>query len=98
MERRVVITGMGIWSCLGTNKEEVKEALYEGRCGIGVEKARSEYGYQSSLTGIVKRPELKGILSRRARVGLPEEGEYAFMAAREAFEQAGIDDGFLKER
>lgn len=97
MERRVVITGMGIWSCLGTNKEEVKDALYEGRCGIGVEKARSEYGYQSSLTGIVKRPELKGILSRRARVGLPEEGEYAFMAAREAFEQAGIDDGFLKE-
>lgn len=97
MERRVVITGMGIWSCLGTNKEEVKEALYEGRCGIGVEKARSEYGYQSSLTGIVKRPELKGILSRRARVGLPEEGEYAFMAAHEAFEQAGIDDGFLKE-
>ena len=97
MERRVVITGMGIWSCLGTNKEEVKEALYEGRCGIGVEKARSEYGYQSSLTGIVKRPELKGILSRRARVGLPEEGEYAFMAAREAFEQAGIADGFLKE-
>lgn len=95
--KRVVITGMGIWSCLGTNKEEVKEALYEGRCGIGVEKARSEYGYQSSLTGIVKRPELKGILSRRARVGLPEEGEYAFMAAREAFEQAGIDDGFLKE-
>ncbi len=97
MERRVVITGMGIWSCLGTNKEEVREALYQGRCGIGVEKARSEYGYQSSLTGIVKRPELKGILSRRARVGLPEEGEYAFMAAREAFEQAGIDDGFLKE-
>jgi len=97
LERRVVITGMGIWSCLGTNKEQVKEALYEGRCGIGVEKARSEYGYQSSLTGIVKRPELKGILSRRARVGLPEEGEYAFMAAREAFEQAGIDDGFLKE-
>lgn len=97
MANRVVITGMGIWSCLGTNKEEVKEALYEGRCGIGVEKARSEYGYQSSLTGIVKRPELKGILSRRARVGLPEEGEYAFMAAREAFEQAGIDDGFLKE-
>lgn len=97
MERRVVITGMGIWSCLGTNKEEVKEALYEGRCGIGVEDVRREYGYQSSLTGIVKRPVLKGILSRRARVGLPEEGEYAFMAAREAFEQAGIDDDFLKE-
>ena len=97
MERRVVITGMGIWSCLGTNKEEVKEALYEGRCGIGVEDVRREYGYQSSLTGIVKRPVLKGILPRRARVGLPEEGEYAFMAAREAFEQAGIDDDFLKE-
>lgn len=94
--RRVVITGMGIWSCLGTNKETVAKSLREGKSGIGLEEKRLEYGYQSALTGIVEHPVLKGLLHRRLRVGLPEEGEYAFMAAKEAFEQARIDDEFLQ--
>ena len=86
---------MGIWSCLGTNLEEVKQSLYEGRSGIGLEKERLTYGYMSGLTGIVKHPELKGLLHRRARAGLCEEAEYAFMASRECFENAGIEDDFL---
>ena len=45
MDRRVVVTGMGIWSCLGTNLEEVKQSLYEGRSGIGIEQERITYGY-----------------------------------------------------
>ncbi len=97
MERRVVITGMGIWSCLGTNKETVTQSLREGKCGIGIEEKRIEYGYQSPLTGLVEQPVLKGLLPRRERIGLPEEGEYAFMAAREAFGQAGIDEDFLEK-
>ena len=95
MERRVVITGMGIWSCLGKNKEEVTESLRAGRSGIGIEQARLEYGYQSALTGIVERPQLKGLLHRRLRVGMSEEAEYAFIASKEAFEQAGMDEDFL---
>jgi 3-oxoacyl-[acyl-carrier-protein] synthase-1 len=95
MRRRVVVTGMGIWSCLGTNLEEVRESLYEGRSGIGVDPQRIEYGYQSALTGIVQQPALKGLLHRRMRVGLSEEAEYAYMAARECFGQAGVDDDFL---
>ena len=95
MERRVVVTGMGIWSCLGTNLQEVKESLYNGRSGIGLEQERITYGYQSGLTGIVKQPVLKGLLHRRLRIGLSEEAEYAYMAARECFEQAGVDEDFL---
>lgn len=94
---RVVITGMGIWSCLGKNKEEVTLSLREGKSGIGIEEERLVYGYQSALTGLVERPVLKGLLHRRLRAGLPEEGEYAFMAARETFEQAGIDEAFLEQ-
>lgn len=93
--RRTVITGMGIWSCLGTNKEAVEEALRAGRSGIGIDKDRLEYGYRSGLTGIVERPVLKGLLDRRTRTGLSEEAEYAFMASREAFAQAGVDDEYL---
>lgn len=93
--RRVVITGMGIWSCLGKNVDEVRQSLYEGRSGIGTEEARKEYGYQSTLTGIVEKPVLKGLLDRRLRAGMSEEAEYAFMAAREAFQMAGVDDDYL---
>ena len=95
MGRRVVITGIGIWSCIGRNVDEVERSLREGRSGIGVEQARLDYGYQSALTGIVERPVLKGLLDRRTRVGLPEEAEYAFMASREAFAMAGVDDAYL---
>lgn len=97
MSRRVVITGMGIWSCIGKNKEEVKESLYNGKSGVGLEKERLEYGYRSGLTGIVERPKLKGVIDRRLRVGLSEEAEYAYMAAREAFEEANVSDEYLKE-
>lgn len=92
---RVAITGMGIWSCLGNNLDEVALSLREGKSGIGLEPERLEYGYRSALTGIVAKPKLKGVLDRRMRVGLPEEGEYAFMAAKEAFDMAEIDKQFL---
>jgi len=97
MSRRVVITGMGIWSCIGKNKEEVKESLYNGKSGVGLEKERIDYGYRSALTGIVEKPKLKGVIDRRLRVGLSEEAEYAYMAAREAFEEAKVTDEYLKE-
>ncbi len=97
MSRRVVITGIGIWSCIGKNIAEVKESLYNGRSGIGLEQIRLDYGYQSGLTGIVERPKLKGIIDRRLRTGLSEEAEYAYMASKEAFEQSGIDDQYLLE-
>ena len=93
--KRVVITGMGIWSCLGTSIEEVKESLYTGKSGIGLDQDRLDYGFRSGLTGIVKRPQLKGVLDRRTRMGLSEEAEYAFMASKDAFEMAGIDDQYL---
>ncbi len=93
--RRVVITGMGIWSCLGTNLEEVCHSLYHGISGIGVDQDRIDYGFRSGLTGMVKRPQLKGLLDRRTRMGLSEEAEYAFMASKEAFQMAGIDDEYL---
>lgn len=93
--RRVVITGLGIWSCIGKNKEEVRDSLYIGRSGIGIEPIRIDYGYRSPLTGIVERPNLKGVIDRRLRVGLSEEAEFAYMAANEAFRHADVSDDYL---
>ena len=69
--------------------------MREGRSGIGIQPERTEYGYRSPLTGIVEKPQLKGKLDRKLRMYLAEEGEYAYMATCEAFEQAGIDDAYL---
>ena len=96
MKHRVVITGAGIYSCIGKNLEEVTKSLYEGKSGIGVELTRKEYGYRSALTGIVERPVLKGLLDRRLRVGMAEEGEYAYMATVEALRNAKIDTDYLE--
>ena len=93
--RRVVVTGMGIYSSIGYNLEEVTGSLYHGKSGIGIDLLRKDYGYRSLLTGIVKPPVLKGLLDRRSRIGMAEEGEYAYMATLEALKTAGIDDDYL---
>ncbi len=95
--KRVVITGIGIYSCIGTNIEEVTKSLYEGKSGIGIDPQRIEYGYRSPLTGILQRPILKNLLERRMRIGLAEQGEYAYMATLEAMKNAGIDTQFFEE-
>jgi 3-oxoacyl-[acyl-carrier-protein] synthase-1 len=92
---RVVITGMGIYSCIGKNLAEVKESLYHGRSGIILDPVRKEFGYRSGLTGFVEKPNLKGLLDRRARITLPEQGEYAYVATVEALKQAGLDQDYL---
>ena len=97
MNRRVVVTGMGIWSCIGKNKDEVRESLYKGKSGIGIDPQRKEIGFASPLTGIVERPVLKGLLDRKKRNSLPEQGEYAYMATLEAFAQAKIDEGIVEK-
>ncbi|EGC86014.1 beta-ketoacyl-acyl-carrier-protein synthase I [Prevotella denticola CRIS 18C-A] len=98
MERRAVITGMGIWSCLGTDLDTVKESLYEGKSGIGLQKERLAYGYRSALTGIVEEPVItKKMLDRHTRAGMSEEARYAYMSSLQAFAQAGVTDDYLRE-
>jgi 3-oxoacyl-[acyl-carrier-protein] synthase-1 len=95
---RVVITGLGIYSCLGKNLDEVAQSLKAGKSGIVLNAERKAMGYRSGLTGYVERPVLKGVLDRRARIMLPEQGEYAFMSTTEALKHGGIDQDFLNQR
>jgi len=93
---RVVITGTGIYSTIGRNLDEVKESLFNGKSGVVLDPERKSYGYQSGLTGKLDRPQLKGILDRRARVCMPEHAEYAYMSTAEALRMAGISPDYLK--
>ncbi|MDR1593120.1 MAG: beta-ketoacyl-[acyl-carrier-protein] synthase family protein [Prevotellaceae bacterium] len=95
MDNRVVITGIGIYSCIGTNLDEVKESLRTGKSGIIFSPERKEYGYRSGLTGYVERPNLKAVLDRRARMMLPEQGEFAYVATVEALKTAKLELDYI---
>jgi 3-oxoacyl-[acyl-carrier-protein] synthase-1 len=93
--RRVVITGMGIYSCLGTTLEEVLDSLYNGKSGIIVDPERKEMGFRSALTGNLVTPDLKGELSRSQRVFMPQQAKFAYCATRDALRDAGVDEEYL---
>ncbi|MGG7470982.1 beta-ketoacyl-[acyl-carrier-protein] synthase family protein [Chryseobacterium arthrosphaerae] len=95
MENRVVITGMGIYSCIGTSLEEVRESLYQGKSGIVLDQERKEFGFRSGLTGVVPKPDLKNLLNRRQRISMGEESEYAYLATIDALKQANLDETFM---
>ena len=95
MRNRVVITGMGIWSCLGTSLDAVRQSLYEGRSGIIFSQERKDAGFFSPICGDVPKADLKPFLSRNQRQMMSEEAQYAYMATRQALEQARLDQDYI---
>lgn len=97
MKHRVVITGMGIWSCIGTDIDEVRDSLYHGKSGIILSEERKNNGFRSALVGNVPKADLKPFVPRNLRNFMPEEAQYAYMATTQALVQAGIDMDYLEK-
>ena len=97
MEKRVVITGMGIWSCLGITLDSVRDALYTGKSGIIFSQERKDAGFRSALCANIEHPDLKPYISRNLRQFMPEEAQYAYMATRNALEHAKLDQSYIDE-
>ncbi len=95
MEKRVVITGMGIYSCLGKTLDEVRDSLYTGKSGIVFDPVRKEMGFRSALTAKIEIPDLKKQLNRSQRVYMPEQAKYAYCATVDALRDAKIDQDYL---
>ena len=97
MERRVVITGMGIWSCLGNTLDEVRDALYKGKSGIVFSEERKGLGFRSALCAKLEHPDLKPFVSRNLRQFMPEEAQYAYMATRAALADAKLEQDYIDQ-
>jgi 3-oxoacyl-[acyl-carrier-protein] synthase-1 len=97
MNNRVVITGIGIYSTIGLNLDEVRDSLFNGKSGIGIDEYRKELGFISPLTGVIERPKLKGVIPRRMRVGMAEQGEYAYISTIEALKNAKLDEDYIEK-
>lgn len=98
MSKRVVITGMGIWSCLGYDLDTVRQSLYDGKSGIVIDPVRQEMGFRSPLTSFVEKPDLKKLVARNMRAFMSEEAQYAYMATRQALEQANLTQEDIDQR
>jgi len=97
MENRVVITGMGIWSCLGTSLDEVRQSLYEGKSGIIFSQERKDAGFRSPFCASVAKANLKPYLNREQRKMMPEEAEYAYMSTLQALQQAKLEQDYIDQ-
>ena len=95
MKNRVVITGMGIWSCLGTTLDEVRQSLYDGRSGIIFSQERVDAGFRSPFCADVPKADLKPYVNRNFRQFMPEEAQYAYMATRDALAAARLEQDYI---
>jgi 3-oxoacyl-[acyl-carrier-protein] synthase-1 len=92
MTRRVVITGLGIVSCLGTDAETVKQSLYEGRSGITLQPDYIEMGLRSHIAGSVDI-DLAAHIDRKQLRFMGSAAAYAYIAMQQAIADAGLEPG-----
>ena len=94
--RRVVVTGMGIVSCLGNNAGEVVDSLRQGKSGIRFNQSYVDVGMRSHVSGTVQL-DTKEIIDRKLHRFMGEASAYAWIAMDEAVRDAGLDLGEISD-
>ncbi|AFU98939.1 beta-ketoacyl-ACP synthase I [Simiduia agarivorans] len=89
--KRVVVTGMGITSCLGTDKETVTQALREGRSGIKFKQEYADMGFRSHVAGQVEI-DLKEHIDRKTLRFMGDAAGYAYVAMQQAITDSGLSE------
>ena len=87
--RRVVVTGMGVVSCLGNSKTAVGESLRAGRSGIRASEIYAEMGLRSQVSGAVDI-DLEALIDRKHLRFMGDAAAYAYIALQQAIEDAGL--------
>src|SRR5579872_6744541 len=90
--RRVVVTGMGIVSCIGNSAQEVVASLREGRSGIGLDPQHVELGFRSHVSGRPK-VDLDEAVDRRHRRFMGDGAAYNYLAMEQAIRDSGLEEG-----
>lgn len=89
--RRVVVTGLGIVSCLGNDQQQVLEALKNGRSGIRFKEEYAEHGMRSHVAGSVDI-DLNEAIDRKLLRFMGDAAAYAYISMAQAIEDAGLSD------
>ncbi|WP_017429440.1 beta-ketoacyl-ACP synthase I [Vreelandella jeotgali] len=87
--RRVVVTGLGIVSCLGNDQQQVLDALKNGRSGIRFKQDYADLGFRSHVAGSIDI-DLEALIDRKLRRFMGEAAAYAYVSMAQAIEDAGL--------
>ena len=87
--RRVVVTGLGVVSCLGNNKAEVTDTLRHGRSGIRFNEKFAEMGLRSQVCGSVDI-DIADHIDRKVRRFMGNAAAYSYIAMQQAIDDAGL--------
>ena len=93
--RRVVITGLGIISSLGNNKNEVKDSLYAGRSGISFQPEYAERGLRSHVAGSIKNLNIEELIDRKLLRFMAKGHAYAWLAMQQAIADAKLPEELI---
>ncbi|MDV6320467.1 beta-ketoacyl-ACP synthase I [Chromohalobacter sp. HP20-39] len=89
--RRVVVTGLGIVSCLGNDQQQVLDALRSGRSGIRYKDEYAERGFRSHVAGVVDI-DLDTLVDRKLRRFMGDAAAFAYVSMEQAIRDAGLDE------
>ena len=89
--RNVVITGVGIKSCIGNTYDEVLDSLKNGKSGITADETYKEMCFRSQISGSVDL-NFSELIDRKLYRFMGESAAYAYLAAQDAIEMAGISE------
>jgi len=89
--RRVVISGIGVVSCLGNSKDDVLDSLREGRSGISFNESFKEMGLRSQVCGSVDI-DIGEHIDRKVRRFMGDAAAYAFISMQQAIDDAGLEE------
>ncbi|WP_137718476.1 beta-ketoacyl-ACP synthase I [Methylobacillus flagellatus] len=93
--RRVVVTGMGIISSLGNNKQEVQDSLYHGRSGITFQQEYADRGMRSQVAGSIKNLDLGELIDRKLMRFMAKGHAYAWLALQQAIADAALPESLV---
>jgi len=91
VSRRVVITGLGIVSCLGNDAQSVTRSLYEGRSGISLRQEQVDIGMRSHVAG-APDIDVASMIDRKQLRFMGDAAAYAYISMQQAIEDAGLDE------
>ena len=90
--RRVVVTGIGIVSCIGNNKTEVLDSLLNTKSGIVFSEEHKKYNFRSQVVGAVKNLDIEKHIDRKIRRFMGDGSAYSYIALKEAIEESGLEE------
>jgi len=95
-KNRVVVTGIGIISCLGNDIDSVSYSLQNGIPGYEVDPERVSLGFRSPLTGVIKNFDPKDYLDRKKRKTMSLQTVWAYAATEQAIKDSGLSEELIQ--